>query len=56
MTLVGAIDDIRELPPAVKLAGQIVAAAIPVAAGVRVEDFTLPFVGVGGPRHDGRRS
>ena len=42
---VGSIDDIHELPPAVKLGGQIVAAAIPIAAGVRVEDFTLPFVG-----------
>ena len=40
---------------AVKLVGQIAAAAIPVAAGVRVEAFTLPFVGVGGPRRDGRR-
>ena len=28
-----------------KLLGQILAAVIPVAAGVRVEDFTLPFVG-----------
>jgi UDP-GlcNAc:undecaprenyl-phosphate GlcNAc-1-phosphate transferase len=43
--VVGAVDDVRELPPALKLAGQIVAAAIPVSAGVRVEDFTLPFVG-----------
>jgi UDP-GlcNAc:undecaprenyl-phosphate GlcNAc-1-phosphate transferase len=43
--IVGAIDDLRDLPPAVKLAGQIAAAAVPVAAGVRVEDFTLPFVG-----------
>jgi UDP-GlcNAc:undecaprenyl-phosphate GlcNAc-1-phosphate transferase len=43
--MVGAIDDFRELPPPVKLAGQIVAAAIPVASGVRVEAFTLPFLG-----------
>jgi UDP-GlcNAc:undecaprenyl-phosphate/decaprenyl-phosphate GlcNAc-1-phosphate transferase len=43
--IVGALDDLRDLPPAVKLAGQIAAAAVPVAAGVRVEDFTLPFVG-----------
>jgi UDP-GlcNAc:undecaprenyl-phosphate GlcNAc-1-phosphate transferase len=43
--VVGAIDDLRDLPPPVKLAGQIVAAAIPVAAGVRVEAFTLPFLG-----------
>ena len=43
--LVGAIDDVRDLPPAVKLAGQVAAASIPVAAGVRVKEFTLPFVG-----------
>ncbi len=43
--VVGAIDDLRDLPPAVKLAGQVAAAAIPVAAGVRVEAFTLPFLG-----------
>ncbi len=55
ITVVGAIDDVRELPPGVKLAGQVIAAAIPVAAGVRVETFTLPFLGrvelgdLGGP-------
>ncbi len=40
------MDDAREggLPPAVKLAGQFVAALIPVAAGVWVENVTLPFV------------
>jgi UDP-GlcNAc:undecaprenyl-phosphate/decaprenyl-phosphate GlcNAc-1-phosphate transferase len=43
--LVGAIDDVRDLPPAAKLVGQVAAAAIPVSAGVRVEEFTLPFVG-----------
>jgi UDP-GlcNAc:undecaprenyl-phosphate GlcNAc-1-phosphate transferase len=43
--LVGAVDDLRELPPPVKLAGQALAAAIPVSAGVRVEVFTLPFLG-----------
>ena len=43
--LVGALDDIRDLPPSVKLALQAAAAAIPVAAGVRVEAFTLPFLG-----------
>ena len=45
VTIVGALDDLYDLPPLVKLAGQIAAAAIPVAAGVRVEAFTLPFVG-----------
>ena len=42
---VGALDDRFDLPPGVKLAGQIVAAAIPVAAGVEVTNITLPFVG-----------
>jgi UDP-GlcNAc:undecaprenyl-phosphate GlcNAc-1-phosphate transferase len=45
IALVGAVDDARELPPAVKLAGQIVAAVIPVASGVRVEHVTVPFLG-----------
>jgi UDP-GlcNAc:undecaprenyl-phosphate GlcNAc-1-phosphate transferase len=45
ITLVGAIDDRFDLHPAVKLLGQIVAAIIPVAAGVEVANITLPFVG-----------
>ena len=46
ITLVGAIDDIRPggLNPALKLAGQLAAAAIPVFAEVRVENMTLPFI------------
>ncbi len=46
IALIGAVDDIREggLSPLVKLAGQFAAAAIPVAAEVRVENVTLPFV------------
>ena len=46
IAFVGAIDDWRPngLHPAVKLAGQFAAAAIPVAAGVWVENVTLPFV------------
>ncbi len=46
ITLIGAIDDPLEggLPPLLKLAGQFAAAAIPVAAEVRVENITLPFV------------
>jgi UDP-GlcNAc:undecaprenyl-phosphate GlcNAc-1-phosphate transferase len=44
VTLVGALDDIVDLAPPVKLAGQIGAAIIPVAYGVKVESFTLPFV------------
>jgi UDP-GlcNAc:undecaprenyl-phosphate GlcNAc-1-phosphate transferase len=42
---VGVLDDIWELPAPLKLAGQIAAATIPVAAGVRVDNLTLPFVG-----------
>ncbi|HEX4804962.1 MAG TPA: MraY family glycosyltransferase [Conexibacter sp.] len=42
---VGAADDVRELSPGVKLVGQVVAALIPVLAGVRVEHVTLPFLG-----------
>jgi UDP-GlcNAc:undecaprenyl-phosphate/decaprenyl-phosphate GlcNAc-1-phosphate transferase len=46
ITLVGAIDDARPdgLPPWLKLAGQFAAAAIPISAGVWVENVTLPFV------------
>jgi UDP-GlcNAc:undecaprenyl-phosphate GlcNAc-1-phosphate transferase len=42
---VGVVDDMFELPAGPKLAGQIVAAMIPVFSGVWVNDFTLPFVG-----------
>jgi UDP-GlcNAc:undecaprenyl-phosphate GlcNAc-1-phosphate transferase len=45
ITLIGAIDDIRELPPAMKLVGQIAAAVIAVQGGAVVTDVTLPFVG-----------
>jgi UDP-GlcNAc:undecaprenyl-phosphate GlcNAc-1-phosphate transferase len=45
IALVGAIDDWRGLPPAVKLVGQIAAAVIAVEGGVNVNDVTLPFVG-----------
>jgi UDP-GlcNAc:undecaprenyl-phosphate/decaprenyl-phosphate GlcNAc-1-phosphate transferase len=46
IAFIGAVDDWREggLNPAVKLAGQFAAAAIPVAAGVYVDHVTLPFV------------
>jgi UDP-GlcNAc:undecaprenyl-phosphate/decaprenyl-phosphate GlcNAc-1-phosphate transferase len=44
ITLVGAIDDIVDLPPVIKLAGQAGAVLPPVLTGVRVHDFTLPFV------------
>jgi UDP-GlcNAc:undecaprenyl-phosphate GlcNAc-1-phosphate transferase len=45
IALLGALDDVFELGPGVKLVGQVVAALIPVVAGVRVENVTLPFVG-----------
>jgi UDP-GlcNAc:undecaprenyl-phosphate/decaprenyl-phosphate GlcNAc-1-phosphate transferase len=46
IALVGAVDDWRDggLNPAVKLAGQAAAAAIPVWSGVFVDHLTLPFV------------
>ena len=42
---VGVVDDVRGLSAFPKLVGQIAAASIPVAAGVRVDNLTLPFVG-----------
>ena len=45
VVLVGAIDDRFGLHPAVKLVGQGLAAAIPVCAGVTVDNITLPFLG-----------
>ncbi|MDP1850702.1 MAG: MraY family glycosyltransferase [Solirubrobacteraceae bacterium] len=45
ITIVGAVDDIFELSAPVKLAGQVVAALIPVLDGVQVESFTLPLLG-----------
>jgi UDP-GlcNAc:undecaprenyl-phosphate GlcNAc-1-phosphate transferase len=45
ITLVGAIDDRFELPPLVKLAGQVFAALIVVHYGIVVELITLPFLG-----------
>ena len=45
ITLVGAIDDARDLRPQWKLLGQIIAAVIAVDAGAVVKDITLPFVG-----------
>ncbi|MDX6656825.1 MAG: UDP-GlcNAc:undecaprenyl-phosphate/decaprenyl-phosphate GlcNAc-phosphate transferase [Solirubrobacteraceae bacterium] len=44
ITLVGALDDIFDLPAPVKLAGQIGAVLPPVLTGVLVDHFTLPFV------------
>jgi UDP-GlcNAc:undecaprenyl-phosphate GlcNAc-1-phosphate transferase len=41
----GVLDDVFDLNPAVKLAGQVGAVIIPVSAGVTVDAFTFPFVG-----------
>ena len=43
--VVGAVDDFRGLDPIPKLAGQVIAAAIPTAFGVWIDHFTLPFFG-----------
>lgn len=45
MAAVGLIDDLRDLPPGVKLLGQIGAALIPVLGGVRIDVVTIPFAG-----------
>jgi UDP-GlcNAc:undecaprenyl-phosphate GlcNAc-1-phosphate transferase len=45
IAVVGAADDILELSADYKLAGQLLAAVIPVASGVRVESATIPFLG-----------
>jgi len=42
---VGVLDDIYDLPALPKLCGQVAASLIPVLAGVRVENLTLPFLG-----------
>ncbi len=47
ITMLGAIDDVWGLSPAVKFAGQAACAAIPVAAGLTIDHITLPVIGVG---------
>ena len=55
ITVVGLLDDLFDLPPQLKLLGQVAAGLICVLSGVRVDDFTFPFVGrvdlgdLGGP-------
>ncbi len=44
-TTVGAIDDFRVLKPGRKLAGQVIAAAMPPLFGVWIDHFTFPFLG-----------
>jgi UDP-GlcNAc:undecaprenyl-phosphate/decaprenyl-phosphate GlcNAc-1-phosphate transferase len=45
IALVGAIDDVYDLQPLVKLVGQIAAAIVAVRAGAVVTGLTVPFVG-----------
>jgi UDP-GlcNAc:undecaprenyl-phosphate/decaprenyl-phosphate GlcNAc-1-phosphate transferase len=45
IALVGALDDRFNLPPILKLIGQIAAAVIVVKGGAVVTDITLPFIG-----------
>ena len=47
IALLGAVDDVIDLSPAVKLIGQAACALIPVTAGLTIDHLTLPFVGVG---------
>jgi UDP-GlcNAc:undecaprenyl-phosphate GlcNAc-1-phosphate transferase len=47
ITALGAIDDIWGLSPAVKLAGQVACATVPIAAGLTIDHITLPFLGAG---------
>jgi UDP-GlcNAc:undecaprenyl-phosphate GlcNAc-1-phosphate transferase len=55
ITIVGALDDVFDLHPAIKLLGQIAAGVVLVTSGVQVDTFTFPFVhrvelgGLGGP-------
>src|SRR4029078_4808275 len=55
ITIVGALDDVVDLHPAVKFAGQTLAAIVLVLSGVVVDAFTFPFLhrvelgGLGGP-------
>jgi len=46
IVLVGALDDRFELSPKVKLLGQIIAAAVVVYYGLRIEFINLPFEGI----------
>ena len=43
--VVGVLDDVYTISPGVKLAGQLLAAALPIAAGLRVEFVGDPFTG-----------
>ena len=42
----GLLDDIHSLHPAVKMAGLVAIAAVPVSFGIRIDHVTLPLLGV----------
>lgn len=44
ITILGIIDDTKDLKPLIKLAGQIIAAVIVVAFGIKIEHITIPFL------------
>ncbi|MCX7970537.1 MAG: undecaprenyl/decaprenyl-phosphate alpha-N-acetylglucosaminyl 1-phosphate transferase [Negativicutes bacterium] len=46
LVVVGLLDDRYSLPARVKLVGQIAAALVPVASGIRIEEFSNPWGGM----------
>jgi UDP-GlcNAc:undecaprenyl-phosphate/decaprenyl-phosphate GlcNAc-1-phosphate transferase len=44
MCVLGAVDDVVSLHPGVKMVGLVAIAAVPVAAGVRIDHVTLPLL------------
>ncbi len=44
IVVIGALDDLYDLSPIVKLIGQLLAAAIPIYFGVRIRIFSQPFM------------
>ena len=44
ISIVCIVDDIKTIKPITKLIGQVLAAIVTVAFGVRIEDITLPFL------------
>ena len=44
ITIVGIIDDTKTLRPIAKLAGQVLAAIVVVAFGIKIEQITIPFL------------
>jgi UDP-GlcNAc:undecaprenyl-phosphate GlcNAc-1-phosphate transferase len=53
ITVVGAIDDVYDIPPLLKLMGQIAAAVVVVHGGERLTELTLPFFGLLTFPHEG---